>query len=137
MRVQTLPGHVLALRTVTADWTAAYGVPSPLAENLVDPARLTDRSAGNAGHCYRVAHWIDVGLTAGRGRAGRHHLRHEVRPKRILLYPPAPNARHRPQQAPEIDRHDVPTRHSEGASLHIENSCEALVRSLAAHGNQR
>ena len=95
MRVPNLASHVLALalRTVLRDWTAAYGVQPLLAETLVDPARFT-------GHCYRAAHWIDVGLTAGRGREDRQPLRHGVSPKRILLYPLVPNARHRLTQAP-------------------------------------
>ncbi|MHB1766210.1 MAG: Druantia anti-phage system protein DruA [Gammaproteobacteria bacterium] len=95
VRVQNLASHVLALalRTVISDWTAAYGVPPLLAETLVDPARFT-------GHCYRVANWIDVGLTTGRGRGDRQHLRHGASPKRILLYPLVPNARHRLRQAP-------------------------------------
>ncbi|MHB8391716.1 MAG: Druantia anti-phage system protein DruA [Acidobacteriaceae bacterium] len=95
VRVKNLASHVLALalRTVISDWTAAYGVQPLLAETLVDPARFT-------GHCYRAANWIDVGLTAGRGREDRQHLRHGVSPKRILLYPLVPNARQRLLQAP-------------------------------------
>ncbi|MHB1766199.1 MAG: DUF4338 domain-containing protein, partial [Gammaproteobacteria bacterium] len=73
--------------------TAAYGVRPLLAETLVDPARFT-------GHCYRAANWIDVGLTTGRGREDRQHLRHGASPKRIWLYPLVPNARHRLTQAP-------------------------------------
>ena len=90
VRVPNLASHVLALalRTVTTDWTAAYGIRPLLAETLVDPARFT-------GHCYRVANWIDVGLTTGRGREDRQHTRHGVSPKRIWLYPLAPNARQR------------------------------------------
>ncbi|EQD78710.1 hypothetical protein B1B_00572, partial [mine drainage metagenome] len=95
VRVPHLASHVLALalRTVISDWTAAYGVQPLLAETFVDPTRFT-------GHCYRAANWIDVGLTAGRGREDRPHLRHGVSPKRILLYPLVPDARHRLRQAP-------------------------------------
>ncbi|MHB1765978.1 MAG: Druantia anti-phage system protein DruA [Gammaproteobacteria bacterium] len=95
VRVKNLASHVmaLALRTVITDWTAAYGVRPLLAETLVDPARFT-------GHCYRAANWIDVGLTTGRGREDRQHLRHGASPKRIWLYPLVPNARHRLTQAP-------------------------------------
>ena len=95
VRVKNLASHVLALalRTVTSDWTAAYGVKPLLAETLVDPARFT-------GHCYRVANWIDVGLTAGRGREDRQHTRHGASPKRIWLYPLVPNVRQRLVQAP-------------------------------------
>ena len=95
VRVKNLASHVLALalRTVTTDWAAAYGVYPLLAETLVDPARFT-------GHCYRVANWIDVGLTTGRGREDRQHARLGLSPKRIWLYPPVPNARQRLTQAP-------------------------------------
>ncbi|MHB1529147.1 MAG: Druantia anti-phage system protein DruA [Acidiferrobacteraceae bacterium] len=94
VRVPNLASHVLALalHTVLSDWTAAYGVQPLLAETLVDPARFT-------GHCYRAANWIDVGLTAGRGREDRQHLRHGVSPKRIWLYPLVPDARQRLLQA--------------------------------------
>ncbi|WP_205736223.1 Druantia anti-phage system protein DruA [Acidiferrobacter sp. SPIII_3] len=51
----------------------AYGVRPLLAETFVDPTRFT-------GHCYRAAHWIDVGLTTGRGREDRHHERHGQAP---------------------------------------------------------
>ena len=102
VRIKNLASHVLALalRTVTIDWTAAYGVKPLLAETLVDPARFTGRSAGNAGHCYRVANWIDVRLTTGRSRADRQHTRHGASPKRIWLYPLVPDARQRLTQTP-------------------------------------
>ena len=102
VHVPNLASHVLALalRTVTTDWAAAYGVHPLLAETLVDPARFTGRAAGNAGHCYRAANWIDVGLTTGRGREDRQHARHGASPKRIWLYPLVPNARQRLMQAP-------------------------------------
>ncbi|MHB8253290.1 MAG: DUF4338 domain-containing protein [Acidiferrobacter sp.] len=94
VRVPNLASHVLALalRTVATDWTAAYGVKPLLAETLVDPARFT-------GHCYLAANWIDVGLTTGRGREDRQHTRHGASPKRIWLYPLAPNVRQRLMQA--------------------------------------
>ncbi len=78
---------------MTADWTATYGVQPLLAETLVDPAHFK-------GHCYRAAHWIDVGLTTGRGRMDRHHERHGASPKRIQLYPLVPDTRQRLLQAP-------------------------------------
>ena len=100
VRVKNLASHVLALalRRVTTDWMAAYGVQPLLAETLVDPARFTGRSAGNAGHCYRAAHWIDVGLTTGRGRMDRHHERHGVSPKCVFLYPLVADAREKLQK---------------------------------------
>ena len=95
VRIKNLASHVLALalRTVTIDWTAAYGVKPLLAETLVDPTRFT-------GHCYLAANWIDVGLTTGRGRADRQHTRHGASPKRIWLYPLVPDARQRLTQTP-------------------------------------
>ncbi len=81
----------LALRTVSTDWEAAYGMRPYLAETLVDAARFT-------GHCYRAANWIEVGQTTGRGRQDRYHERHNACPKRVLLYPLVPEARHRLQQ---------------------------------------
>ena len=95
VRVPNLASHVLALalRTVTTDWTAAYGVQPLLAETLVDPAHFT-------GHCYRAANWIDVGLTTSRGREDRQHARHGASPKRIWLYPLVSNAQQRLVQAP-------------------------------------
>lgn len=95
VRVKNLASHVLAraLRQVVADWTRAYALRPLLAETLVDPARFT-------GHCYRAANWIDVGLTTGRGRMDREHRRHGLSPKRILLYPLAPDVRHQLVQVP-------------------------------------
>ncbi len=92
VHIQNLASHVLglALRTVTNDWEALYGVRPWLAETLVDSARYT-------GHCYRAANWIDVGLTTGRGRQDRAHQRHGASPKRIMLYPLCANARCRLQ----------------------------------------
>lgn len=93
VQVKNLASHVLALalRTVTTDWETAYGIRPYLAETLVDTARFT-------GHCYRAANWIEVGHTTGRGRQDRYHERHDACPKRVLLYPLAPDASHRLQQ---------------------------------------
>ncbi len=93
VQVKNLASHVLALalRTVTTDWEAAYGIRPYLAETFVDAARFT-------GHCYRAANWIEVGYTTGRGRQDRYHERHHACPKRVLLYPLVPEVRHRLQQ---------------------------------------
>lgn len=93
VQVKNLASHVLALalRTVSTDWESAYGIRPYLAETLVDTARFT-------GHCYRAANWIEVGHTTGRGRQDRYHERHDACPKRVLLYPLVPDARHRLQQ---------------------------------------
>jgi len=82
IQIPNLASHVLALalRTVTQDWERQYGLRPWLVETLVDIQHYS-------GHCYRAANWLDVGLTTGRGRQDRHHLRHGASPKRILLYP--------------------------------------------------
>jgi len=90
VRVQNLASHVLALalRTVAQDWEILYGIRPWLAETLVDSQRFS-------GHCYRAANWVDVGLTTGRGRQDKDHLRHGFSPKRILLYSLCTDAKQR------------------------------------------
>jgi hypothetical protein len=90
VHIPNLASHVLALalRTVADDWEKLYGLRPWLAETLVDSQRFT-------GHCYRAANWIDVGQTTGRGRQDKHHRRHGVSPKRIMLYPLCTKARQR------------------------------------------
>ncbi len=90
VRILNLASHVLALavRTVADDWKHHYGLRAWLAETFVDTSRFT-------GHCYRAANWIDVGMTAGRGRQDRDHQRHGTAPKRVLLYPLRHDARQR------------------------------------------
>ena len=94
VQVKNLASHVLALalRTVTRDWEAAYGLRPYLVETLVDTTRFT-------GHCYQAANWIDVGLTTGRGRQDRQHALHDAHPKRIFLYPLTPNAQQKLRQS--------------------------------------
>lgn len=90
VRIKNLASHVLALalRTVTQDWKTLYGIQPWLAETLVDNQRFL-------GSCYRAANWIDAGLTTGRGRMDREHQRHDLSPKRILLFPLRTDARQR------------------------------------------
>jgi hypothetical protein len=59
-----------------------------LVESLVEAARHT-------GTCYRAANWIELGLSAGRGRMDRQHHRHGASPKRVFVYPLVPDARQR------------------------------------------
>jgi hypothetical protein len=82
VRIQNLASATLAiaLRQLSAEWRAQYGVTPLVVETLVDPARYT-------GGCYRAANWIEVGETAGRGRDDRQHHRHGARPKRVFVYP--------------------------------------------------
>lgn len=81
VRVDNLASHVLgcSTRSVAADWYRLYGVWPVLVETLVQQQR--------AGTCYRAANWIEVGVTTGRGRMDRRHARHDVAPKRVLVYP--------------------------------------------------
>lgn len=82
VHVAHLASHVLALSTrrLGTDWTARYGLRPLLVETLVDVSRY-------AGTCYRAANWIDLGLSAGRGRMDRAHRRHGAAPKRVFVYP--------------------------------------------------
>lgn len=88
IEVKNLASRVLslALRRVPGDWERRYGVRPLLAETLVDPARY-------AGTCYRAANWIEVGMSAGRGRMDRAHRRHGAAPKRVFVYALAADAR--------------------------------------------
>jgi len=82
VQVRNLASHVLSLaaRRVLVDWPARYGSPAVLLETLVDPARFS-------GTCYRAANWIEIGMTTGRGRMDREHQRHDLAPKKVLIYP--------------------------------------------------
>ena len=81
VHVQNLASATLgiALRRLSTDWQARYGVEPLLVETLVDPARYT-------GGCYRAANWVELGETAGRGRDDRAHQRHGASPKRLWVY---------------------------------------------------
>jgi len=78
--VKHLASHVLGLltRRIAADWQHRYGISPWLMETCVDLERT--------GTAYRAANWIEVGLTAGRGRQDRHH-KEDVPQKRVFLYP--------------------------------------------------
>lgn len=78
--VKHLASHVLALltRCIVVDWQHRYGISPWLMETCVELERT--------GTSYRAANWIEVGLTAGRGRQDRHH-KEDVPQKRVFLYP--------------------------------------------------
>lgn len=80
VRVRHLASHVLGLlvRRIAADWQHRYGVRPWLMESYVEASR--------AGTVYRAANWIEVGMTAGRGRQDRSHAG-GLSPKRVFLYP--------------------------------------------------
>jgi len=89
IRVANLACHVLSMaaRQVQADFPTRYGYAPLLLETFVEQDRFT-------GGCYRAANWIDVGLTAGRGRNDRCN-RASLAIKRIWLYPLRRDARKR------------------------------------------
>lgn len=80
VRVKHLASHVLGLlaRRIASDWQRRYGIRPWLMESYVEASR--------AGTVYRAANWIEVGMTAGRGRQDRGHQR-SLPPKRVFLYP--------------------------------------------------
>ena len=71
-------------RALERDWPERYGIKPLLLETLVDRSRY-------GGGCYRAANWVELGVTAGRGRMDREHARHQASPKTVLIYPLARN----------------------------------------------
>jgi len=67
VRVKHLASHVLGqlVRRIGRDWQDRYGHQPWLMETCVE--------ASHAGTCYRAANWIELGLTAGRGRQDREN----------------------------------------------------------------
>jgi len=65
VRVKHLASHVLGqlTRRIGRDWRERYGAAPWLMETCV--------AASRAGTCYRAANWIELGMTAGRGRQDR------------------------------------------------------------------
>lgn len=81
VKVPNLASHVLsqaAARLIT-DWLAHYGVAPLLLETFVDPAH-------HRGTCYRAANWLELGMTAGRGRQDRERLA-AAAPKTLFVLP--------------------------------------------------
>ena len=83
VRVKHLGSHVLGqlARRIAGDWQQRYGLSPWLMESYVEASR--------SGTVYRAANWVEVGMTAGRGRqdrAGKGGLPQ----KRVFLYPLSP-----------------------------------------------
>ena len=76
--VKNLASHVLGLlsRRIVADWRRRYGIAPWLMETYVEATR--------SGTVYCAANWIEVGLTAGRGRQDDGHAC-AVPAKRVFL----------------------------------------------------
>lgn len=81
LEVKGLASHVLSLsaRVVADDWEESYAVRPVLLETFVERERFT-------GTCYLAANWVEVGVTAGRGRMDRDN-RAAAPAKRCLVYP--------------------------------------------------
>ena len=90
VRIANLASVVLsrALRRLCKDWEERYAVEPLLVETLVDESRYS-------GHCYKASNWSRLGLTAGRGRMDREHLKEGAAPKAVWVYPLKPNAAQR------------------------------------------
>ena len=84
--VPGLASHILSLvaRRLPQDWQAHWGYPAVLVETFVEVERFT-------GTCYHASHWLALGLTQGRSRAGRPGLR--VPRKQIYVRPLVPDFR--------------------------------------------
>lgn len=83
LKVKDLASHVLSLaaRVVVDDWEEAYAARPVLLETFVERDRFE-------GTCYLAANWVEVGVTAGRGRMDRDQTAVKP-PKRCLVYPMA------------------------------------------------
>lgn len=89
VEVPHLASHLLCamVRRLSADWQRLYGHPICFAETFVDPLRF-------AGACYRVASWICLGRTTGRGKDDQTHRANRSL-KDVLGYPLARDFRER------------------------------------------
>lgn len=87
IHVPRLASYILSLvlDRLRQDWQIKYDRPLRLVETFVDTSRFR-------GTCYRAANWLDLGQTSGRTRQDRSH-RITVPPKRVLVYPLAPEFR--------------------------------------------
>lgn len=81
VKVRNLASKALSLvaARIRQDWQDRYDYAPVLLETFVEPAHYR-------GTCYQAANWIQLGLTAGRGRMDRH-TRYLSTPKLIYVYP--------------------------------------------------
>lgn len=80
VQVPHLASHVLGqvLRRVRKDWQARYSIEPLLVETFVEQGRFPGTS-------YRAANWLNIGVTAGRGRQDAEHV-FAVPPKEMYVY---------------------------------------------------
>jgi hypothetical protein len=83
VRVKCLASHVLGqlTRRIGQDWRDRYGFAPWLMETCVE--------LSHAGTSYRAANWVELGLTAGRGRQDSGN-KAGLPEKRVFVYPLAP-----------------------------------------------
>jgi hypothetical protein len=74
-------------RRLVEDWQSKYGHGIELVETFVDRSRFE-------GSAYAASHWLEVGLTQGRGRGDRER-RSPVPRKAVFVYPLSRQARRR------------------------------------------
>jgi hypothetical protein len=88
-----------ALRVLPAQWQQRLGYRPLLAETFTDPE-------AHAGTCYKASNWEPVGFSAGYRRHRADFYLPNDRPKKLWLYPLAPNAKAllRAIQVPEACR---------------------------------
>jgi len=67
------------LRTLSADWEAAYRDPVLLVETFTDPSR-------HEGTCYKAANFVEIGTTSGYARQNGSWVRHDEK-KAYWIYP--------------------------------------------------
>jgi hypothetical protein len=86
VRVKGLASKILghSARQLPGGWEQLYGYRPLLLETQVDAERFR-------GTCYRVANWIKLGRTQGRGRMDRHHEAHGRDPKLLHVCPALPS----------------------------------------------
>jgi len=136
VKVPNLASHILAisLHVLAEHWQGHYGQEVWLVETLVDEKRFS-------GTCYQAANWVDVGLTAGRGRMDRAHQRHGAAPKRIFVYPLVADAaerlRHGEVPAGRQPRVKPPTRRRVALVLSEQERVELERRTRASTAMQR
>lgn len=81
VKIKNLASKVLSLvaKQVPLDWKERYGFEPIMLETFVDVERYH-------GTIYKAANWVELGLTAGRGRMDRYNKKLSS-PKQIYMYP--------------------------------------------------